>query len=149
MRQFVRLTALLLAWPTLTFAADGTIDVVSNHPVAETTDRLERVLTEARVKIFARVPHSEGARSVGVELPPTVLLIFGNPRAGAPLIACARTVGIDLPQKALIWEDTDGTVRITYNDPSYLKQRHAIDGCEPVLEKMTGALGKFTATAAE
>lgn len=130
-------------------AADGVINVKSKHSVADTADKLEKVLLSKGMKVFTRVPHSKGAKSVGVELRPTELIIFGNPKVGSPLMKCARTVALDLPQKALIWEDDDGTVWISYNDPAYLQQRHNIQGCDKVLAKVTGALSKMTGAAAK
>lgn len=131
------------------FAADGVINVKSKHSVAATADKLEKVLLSKGMKVFTRVPHSEGAKGVGIDLRPTELIIFGNPKVGSPLMKCAQTVALDLPQKALIWQDADGAVWISYNDPAYLKQRHNIQGCDPVLKKVTGALGKLTGAAAK
>ena len=130
-------------------AADGIINVKSNHSVADTADKLEKVLLSKGMKVFTRIPHSKGAKGVGIDLRPTELIIFGNPKVGSPLMKCAQTVAIDLPQKALVWQDAEGGVWISYNDPAYLKQRHQIEGCDPVLEKVTGALAKMTAAAAK
>ena len=78
---------------------------------------------------------------------PTQLVIFGNPKVGAPLMQCAQSVAIDLPQKALITQDAQGRVWLSYNDPAYLRQRHHIEGCKPVLAKVSGALAKFARAA--
>jgi uncharacterized protein (DUF302 family) len=83
-----------------------------------------------------------------MELPPTTVLIFGNPKLGTPLMQCAPTVAIDLPQKMLIWEDDNGNVSIGYNSPEYLKKRHNIAGCDQELQKISGALQKFAQNAA-
>jgi uncharacterized protein (DUF302 family) len=77
------------------------------------------------------------------------VVIFGNPKVGTPLMQCAQSVAIDLPQKALVWEDSDGTVWLGYNDPDYLKQRHSIEGCDQVIEKVKGALAGFAKAATE
>jgi uncharacterized protein (DUF302 family) len=86
---------------------------------------------------------------VGKQLRPTELVIFGNPKVGAPLMQCGQTIGIDLPQKALIWQDDNGQVWLTYNDPLYLAKRHEIAGCEPVLDKVQNALKNFAQAATQ
>ncbi len=130
-------------------AVDGMIDVASNHSVTQTADNLEKILKSKGMKVFGRVPHSKAAKGVGVELLPVELLIFGNPKVGSPLMKCASSVAIDLPQKALVWQDKNGSIWISYNDPQYLKKRHNIQGCDAVLAKVNGALSKFTAAAAK
>ncbi|KZY62858.1 DUF302 domain-containing protein [Oleiphilus sp. HI0066] len=99
------------------------------------------------MKVFATIRHSKGAEDVGVTINPTTLIIFGNPKVGAPLMACTQMVGIDLPQKALITQDEEGKVMLTYNDPAYLKERHEIRGCDAVLEKVRKALANFAKAA--
>jgi uncharacterized protein (DUF302 family) len=136
----------------LSFAAqavDGMIDVASNHSVSQTANNLEKILKSKGMKIFGRVPHSKGAKGIGIELLPMELVIFGNPKVGSPLMKCASSVAIDLAQKALVWQDKSGSVWISYNDPQYLKKRHNIQGCDAVLTKVSGALAKFTAAAAK
>ena len=129
-------------------AGEGMIPVKSSHSVTQTADKLEKVLLSKGMKVFQRVKHSEGAKSVGIMLNPTELIIFGNPKVGSPLMKCAPTAAVDLPQKALIWENSVNEVFISYNDPNYLKKRHGIKGCDQVLNKVTGALAKLTAAAA-
>ncbi|MEE8365047.1 MAG: DUF302 domain-containing protein [Gammaproteobacteria bacterium] len=129
------------------FAHEGLISVKSVHDVKITADRLENVLKSKGMKVFARINHAAGAKKVGKKLRPTELVIFGNPKVGAPLMLCAQSIAIDLPQKALIWEDSAGQVWLTYNDPQYLATRHNIQGCEKVLAKVTTALGKFAGKA--
>lgn len=119
----------------------------STHSVSATIDKLENVLKKKGVTIFARIDHQKGAKSVGKELRPTELLIFGNPKLGAPLIQGQQTSGIDLPMKALAWEDADGNVWLTYNKPAAMADRHHIADKEKIIKKMTGALGKFTSIA--
>ena len=99
-------------------AADEMINVKSVHSVAQTADRLEKVLEAKGMTLFTRIDHAAGAAKVGEELRPTELLIFGNPKVGTPLMQCSQTVAIDLPQKALIWEDNEGSVWFSYNDPA-------------------------------
>ena len=103
---------------------NGLISLASRHSVEETMQRLELLLNQRGIKIFACVDHSGEAEKVGLQMRPTKLLIFGNPRGGTPLMQAAPTVAIDLPLKALIWEDANGQVWLTYNDPAYLQSRH-------------------------
>ncbi len=146
-RPFILLMLSLLITAPL-YASDGLITVDSQYSVKETADRLESVLVKAGMTIFNRIDHSRGASSVGKELRPTVLLIFGNPRLGTVLMQCSQAAGIDLPQKALLWEDDTGQVHLSYNDPGYLADRHNLAGCSEVVAKITGALKNFAAKAA-
>lgn len=127
---------------------NGMVHVVSKHDVATTTERLVGVIKKKGLKHFATIDHAAGAASVDQSLPPTRLVLFGNPKIGTPLMKCARGVAIDLPQKALIWEDDSGTVRISYNAPAYLNKRHGLAACEKVLGKIKGALAGLTGHAA-
>jgi uncharacterized protein (DUF302 family) len=129
------------------YAGDSMITLKSQHSVQETADRLEKVLKEKGMNVFARIDHAAGAKKVDKELRPTQLLIFGNPKVGTPLMLCAQSVAIDLPQKALIWQDEAGNVWLGYNNPEYLKARHGIEGCDPVLDKIKGALANFAKAA--
>lgn len=145
--RMVVLPFILLLCSGVAMAADGLIAVKSNHSVAATADKLEAVLNEKGMKVMNRINHAAGAESAGMELRPTELVIFGNPKVGTPLMQCAQSVAMDLPQKALIWEDEDGQVWFGYNDPEYLKARHAIEGCDAGLEKVSGALAGFARAA--
>jgi uncharacterized protein (DUF302 family) len=100
--------------------------VQSTHSVAETLANLEQALEDNGLTIVATVNHDQNAASADLELPPTHLVIFGNPQAGTPLMQEQRIVGIDLPQKMLIWEE-DGSTFLGYNDPAYLAERHGLD----------------------
>ncbi|MCP5305403.1 MAG: DUF302 domain-containing protein [Chromatiaceae bacterium] len=124
-------------------AADGLTTQASAHSVPVTMDRLENAVTAAGFKVFARVDHGAGAKSVDMPLAPTELLIFGKPDAGTLLMQSAASVGIDLPLKYLVWQDTDGKVTVGWNDPAWLVARHGISDRAPVVQKMTGALKKF------
>ncbi len=130
-------------------AAEGMMTMQSAHSVAETVNRLEKGLSAAGFKIFARVDHGAGAKSVNMPLPPTELLIFGKPAAGTKLMQSQRTVGIDLPLKYLVWEDADGKVMVGWNDPTWLAERHGINDQAPVVAKVSGALKKFAGEAAK
>ncbi|QEY60271.1 DUF302 domain-containing protein [Pseudomonas sp. C27(2019)] len=95
-------------------------------------DRQEDIVKQEGLNVFARIDHAAGAAKIGKTLRPTELLIFGNPQGGTPFMECAQSVGIDLPLKALIWEDPAGQVWISYNDPEYLAKRHAVPACSVV-----------------
>ena len=127
----------------------GMVKVKSNHDVATTADNLENILKEKGMNVFARVNHAEGAKKVDMELRPTELVIFGNPKVGTPLMNCSQSVAIDLPQKALVFEDQYGNTWLMYNNPDYLNQRHKLDDCAAVLEKVSGALANFAKAATQ
>jgi uncharacterized protein (DUF302 family) len=137
-----------ILFPAISLAAAGVVHVESNYDVKTTADRLEKALTEKGMTVFNRIDHAGGAEGVGIELRPTELIIFGNPKVGSPLMKCSQSAAIDLPQKALIWEGTDGKTHITYNDPTYIKERHAVTGCDEVLQKINKALANFSKGAA-
>ena len=105
---------------------NGLIHLASKYSVDETLSRLEELLQQKGVTVFARVDHSGEAAKVGLEMRPTKLLIFGSPKAGTPLMQASPSVAIDLPLKALFWQDAYGKVWLSYNDPSYLQQRHHV-----------------------
>jgi len=138
-------TLILLSSPI--YADSGLISVKSPHDVKTTADRLESTLKQKGMNVFIRINHAQGAQKVGMELRPTELIIFGNPKVGTPLMQCAQSVAIDLPQKALIWQDEKGQVWLSYNNPKYLVERHDIVGCAAVVKKIEGALGNFAKAA--
>jgi uncharacterized protein (DUF302 family)/uncharacterized membrane protein YidH (DUF202 family) len=105
---------------------EGLITQPSHHSVPETLDRVEAILRAKGIKVFARVDHSGEAAQVGLTMPPTQLLIFGNPKGGTPIMLAAPTAAIDLPLKALAWQDSSGQVWLTYNDPAYLMWRYGL-----------------------
>lgn len=105
---------------------NGLIHIPSPHSVPETLERLESILKSKGLTIFARVDHSGEATKVGMQMRPTQVLIFGSPKGGTPVMLAAPSVAIDLPLKALVWEDEHGKVWITQNSPEYLRQRHGI-----------------------
>jgi uncharacterized protein (DUF302 family) len=109
-------------------AVDGLTTLRSNHGPRDTMDRLEAAVTTRGMTVFARIDHAAGARDAGLSLRPTELLIFGNAKAGTPLMRAAQSIGIDLPLKALVWQDTSGDTWISYNDPSWLANRHTLAG---------------------
>ena len=105
---------------------DGLVTVASKFSVSETLDRLSAALISAGLQIFVRIDHAEGAESVGMQLRPTELLLFGNPRGGTPLMQDKQTAAIDLPVKALAWEDEQGKVWLTYNKAEWIAARHGL-----------------------
>lgn len=144
-RRLALCLALALAG-TAAAAADGLISVKSPHAVAETANRLEAALQARGLKLFARIDHAAGATSIGQSLRPTQVLIFGNPQGGTPLMSCQQTAGIDLPLKALVWQDAAGQVWLGYNDPAWLAARHGAASC-PVVPNLAKALTGLAAEA--
>jgi uncharacterized protein (DUF302 family) len=125
---------------------NGIIDIPSNHSVDETVAKLMGILQTKGVTLFALVDHSGEAEKVGIKMRPTKLLIFGNPKAGTPVMLAAPTTAIDLPLKILIWEDAQGKVWVTYNSSAYLQERH---GVPPELLQNVGVVETLARNAAE
>lgn len=125
----------------------GVVSVRSPHDVSTTIDKLTTVLESKGMTVFGRVNHSQNAQNAELELRPTELLIFGNPKVGTPLMNCAQSVALDLPQKMLAWQDEAGVVYLGYNDPLFLKDRHGIEGCDEVLGNISNALANFAKAA--
>ena len=105
---------------------NGIITIPSHHPVDETVEKLEKILQAKGVKVFTLIDHSGEAEKAGLQMRPTKVLIFGNPKAGTPLMIAAPSIAIDLPLKVLVWEDADGKAWISYNAPAYLEKRHGL-----------------------
>ncbi len=141
--------ASLLGTQAYAEAPDGIIHIKSNNSVTATIDKFETVLKNKDMTIFKRVDHTAGAEKAGLKLRPTELLIFGNPKVGTPLMLCSQTAALDLPQKALAYEDENGQTWLAYNDPAYMANRHNIQGCKQALKKVTKALAKFASVATE
>ena len=119
----------------------------SAHSVSDTMDRLENLLKEKGLGVVARVDHSAAAQKAGLELPPTQVMIFGNPKLGTPLMQAAPSLAIDLPMKMLVAENPDGSVQLSWTDPQHLKNLHQVSGCDELFETMGSAL-KAIASAA-
>ena len=126
---------------------NGMINKKSQFSVKVTLDRLENVLRKKGITIVTRWSHDAGAKKVGIDLRPTELLIFGNPKMGSHFFTSQQTAGIDLPMKALAWKDKAGQVWLTYNDPQYIADRHGISDRPAIVKKMTGALNNLTNVA--
>lgn len=131
---------------SLASAADGLVALKSPHSAKATMDRLEDVVKQRGLSVFVRIDHAAGAAKIGKPLRPTEVLIFGNPQGGTPFMECAQSVGIDLPLKALVWEDASAQVWLGYNDPAFLAQRHAVAQC-PVVENLRKALAGLAEAA--
>jgi uncharacterized protein (DUF302 family) len=121
-------------------AVQGLTTLKSSHGPRDTMNRLEAAVKARGMTVFARIDHSAGAAAAGLSLNPTELLIFGNARGGTPLMQTAQTIGIDLPLKALVWQDASGSTWLSYNDPAWLAQRHGLSGTEAPIGNLTGAL---------
>jgi uncharacterized protein (DUF302 family) len=124
--RHVALTAVLCLWGVHAMAADGLITVQSSYGPKDTMSRLEAEVKAKGMTVFARIDHAAGAAEVGMSLRPTELLIFGSPKGGTPLMQSAQTIGIDLPLKALVWQDASGDTWLSYNDPGWIAKRHGL-----------------------
>lgn len=129
-------------------ASNRLIAVKSIRDTATTATRLGALLETRGPTVFARIDHAAGAAKVGKTLRPTLVIVFGNPAGGTPLMECAQRLGIDLPQKMLIWEDDKGQTWIGYNDPAYLLQRHGVSSCAATDNVRTALAGLVEATLA-
>jgi uncharacterized protein (DUF302 family) len=119
---------------------DGLTTIASSFGPRETMDRLVAEIHGQGLTVFARLDHAAGAAEAGLSLRPTELIIFGNARGGTPLMQAAQTIGIDLPLKALIWEDAKGKTSVTYNEPSWIAQRHKAPNAELAVNKIAALL---------
>jgi uncharacterized protein (DUF302 family) len=127
---------------------DGLTRVPSSFGAKETADRLAAAVASKGMTVFARIDHAAGAAAVGMVLRPTELLVFGNARGGTPLMQADQAIGIDLPLKALIYEDAAGKVWLAYNEPRWLAQRHGLGAAvAPTIDALTAALGTVAAQA--
>ena len=129
-------------------AADGLVTLKSKYGPEETMNRFEAEVRDKGMAIFARIDHAAGAAAVGLPLRPTDLLIFGVAKGGTPLMVAAQTVGIDLPLKALVWQDASGATWLSYNDPNWIAKRHGVGGdLGATLQAMKRALETLSTVA--
>jgi len=131
----------------LSHAVEGLATIPSRFGPKETMDRLEAQIQAKGLIVFARIDHAAGAAKAGLPLAPTELVIFGNARGGTPLMQSVQTVGIDLPLKALVWEDASGKTWLSYNEPTWIAQRHGVHNAEPVLNKIADLLKTISTEA--
>lgn len=148
MKRLIVLISLIALVPVISTADEnGIVNKKSHFSVKVTLDRLENALRKKGITIVTRWNHHTGAKKAGIPLRPTELLIFGNPKLGSHFFTSEQTAGIDLPMKALAWKDEKGQVWLTYNDPTYIANRHGIDNRPAIVKKMTGALNKLSNVA--
>ncbi|MGC1496500.1 MAG: DUF302 domain-containing protein [Sulfitobacter sp.] len=145
-RPLILATAVSALMTLPAYAADM-ISKISPHSVTVTMDRLEAAVEGAGATVFARVDHAAGAAKVDMELRPTELLIFGNPKLGTPAMLDGQTAGLDLPLRVLAYADGEGVVHVTYHDPAGLGEAHGLPADAKYLAMMTGALDKLTSKA--
>ena len=128
---------------------EGIITKISNEDFESTYSNLRNaIVANENLQIVAELDHRENAASVDLELRPTKVIIFGNINLESPLMQSSQSAGLDLPQKMLVWEDEDGTVNISYNNPEYLQERHSISGNETIISQITVELNALAETAA-
>jgi uncharacterized protein (DUF302 family) len=135
------LIAVTFLWGAQAMAVEGLITLPSSHEPKDTMNRLEAAVKAKGMTVFARIDHAAGATEAGLSLRPTELLIFGNAKGGTPLMQSVQTIGIDLPLKALVWQDESGKTWLSYNDPGWLAKRHGPGGAvAPAVGAMAAAL---------
>ncbi len=146
LRSSLLAIGLTLTTAATTFAAD-IITRTSPHSVSDTMDRLEAAVTGAGATVFARVDHAAGAAKVDMDLRPTQMLMFGNPKLGTPAMLDGQTAGLDLPLRVLVYADAKGVVHVAYHAPASLAETHGLPGDAEYIAMMTGALDKLTGKA--
>ncbi|MFK7765339.1 MAG: DUF302 domain-containing protein [Roseobacter sp.] len=147
MLRAIACSALICIATTTSSIAADLIEKVSPHSVQATMDRLSGAVTGAGATVFARVDHAGGAASVDMDLAPSQLLIFGNPKLGTPAMLDGATAGLDLPLRVLAYADNEGVVRVVYHDPATLAATHGLPSDAKYIQMMTGALNKLTSKA--
>lgn len=128
-------------------AVQGLTSIKSDHSPQETMKRLEAAVTTRGLTVFARIDHAAGATEAGLSLRPTEVLIFGNAKGGTPLMQEVQTIGIDLPLKALVWQDASGETWLSWNDPAWIAARHGASGAEAVAGKLAAVLSDIAKAA--
>jgi uncharacterized protein (DUF302 family) len=128
---------------------EGLKTIASSFGPKETMDRLEAEISAKGMKVFARIDHAGGAAEAGLDLRPTELIIFGNARGGTALMQASQTSGIDLPLNALVWQDVAGKTWLSYNEPSWIVQRHGLGVRAEIVDKMAAALSAISRKAAD
>lgn len=147
MRKAIFILIVAVFTATAAIAQDGLISVKSSHDAVTTANRLERALEAKGILTFVRIDHAAEARSIDQTLQPTLLILFGSPAMGTPLLQRSRSIGIDLPLKALIWEDRAGQVWFSYNAPEELARRHGITEMGAVVQEMQQTLSDLALAA--
>ena len=149
MKQIVIIltTTLCLLLSIFANASKGVIAFESQFSVMETVNRFEQLLKSKGLTIFVKIDHARNADTVNLPLRPTQVVIFGNPNVGTLLMQCQQQLAIDLPQKALVWQDEKGKVWLSYNDPRYLQQRHNVKQCQTIVNKVSQLLQSLARSA--
>lgn len=142
-------SALMLILSLSASATDSTISIESRYSAKETANRFVSIIKNKGLTLFARIDHQKNAEGVDLKLRTTEVIIFGNPKIGTPLMQCSQEAAIDLPQKVLIRKGADNKTRITYNNPEYIKNRHKIQGCDQVINKISKVLRALARAASE
>jgi uncharacterized protein (DUF302 family) len=127
---------------------EGLTTIRSNFGPSETMNRIVAGINVRGMSVFARIDHAAAAAEVGLTLRPTEVIIFGNPRGGTPLMQANQTIGIDLPLKALVWQDAAGKTWISYSEPDWIVKRHGVGGADRVVSAMSSALKAIASEAA-
>lgn len=148
MSRLATLTLSIALLAPSAYAVDGMITLPSMHSTPATMDRLETIAKARDLKIFGRIDHAAGARSIGQALRPTELLIFGHPKGGTPLLQCAQAYGLELPLRVLAWEDAQGKSWLGYKDPASYAMRPASPECEASFKRLMGTLDTLVREAA-
>ncbi|MGB6254170.1 MAG: DUF302 domain-containing protein, partial [Bradyrhizobium sp.] len=128
-------------------AAQGLTTIKSSHSPRETMDRLEAAVTTKGLTVFARIDHAAGASAAGLSLRPTEVLVFGNAKGGTPLMQAVQTAGIDLPLKALVWQDASNETWLAWNDPAWIAARHGLAGAEAMVSRLAALLDEVAKAA--
>jgi uncharacterized protein (DUF302 family) len=147
MFRLISLTLLTLLTSSAISANESLSTKESAYSVKQTADKFESLIKDKGLTLFARINHQKNAEKAKLTLGASEVIIFGNPKIGTPLMNCAPSVAIDLPQKVLIREDTNHKVWLSYNKPAYLKERHKIEGCDKLLNKISNVLDKLSSAA--
>lgn len=148
MTKVITLILVTLFFSNHVAATQSLISIESKFSVKETADRFESIVVKKGLTLFARINHHKNAASVNLTLRETEVILFGNPKVGTPLMQCAQEVAIDLPQKVMVWKDDQDKVWVSYNNPYYLKARHAMKGCSKTIYKISNVLKALSNLAA-
>jgi uncharacterized protein (DUF302 family) len=141
-------SALTLVLSSTASATDSIISIESPYSATETADRFVSIIKNKGLTLFARIDHQQNAEEVDLKLRATEVIIFGNPKIGTPLMQCSQEAAIDLPQKVLIRKGANNKTWISYNNPEYIKNRHLIQGCDQVINKISKVLSALSKAAA-
>jgi len=138
---------IVFIFPLLAIAEKGVVTIESEYSVEVTSERFESIIKAKKFTVFSRIDHQKNATNVNLKIRPSTLILFGNPKVGTKLIQCAQSVAIDLPQKVLVWADSDDKVWLSYNDPEFIAERHNIQGCDMLINRISKVLSKLSLAA--